>query len=148
MFHNPATTQSGQERVRAGHPDITEYPPSWEIKLGALSPWPVRWRWRHRRQSLWSLAMETSGSRSLRSLSRPWSGTAFCVSCQKKRWILQRESASIALLNLRCDDEAELHSRIEHQPRDVLLGHAGKLMGEHVLKADEPHQNPLVGLLV
>lgn len=40
------------------------------------------------------------------------------------------------------------HSRIEDQPRDVLLGHAGQLVGEDVLEADEPHEDALVGLLV
>ena len=41
-----------------------------------------------------------------------------------------------------------LDSRVKDQPRDVLLGHAGQLVREHVLEADEPHQDPLVGLLV
>lgn len=47
-----------------------------------------------------------------------------------------------------CDDEVRLRSRIKDQPCDVLLGHAGQLVREHVLEADEPHQDPLVGLLV
>jgi len=41
-----------------------------------------------------------------------------------------------------------MDSRIKDQPCDVLLGHTGKLVGEYILKADEPHQDPLVGLLV
>lgn len=44
--------------------------------------------------------------------------------------------------------ECGWHPRIEDQPRDVLLGHAGQLVGEDVLEADEPHEDPLVGLLV
>lgn len=40
------------------------------------------------------------------------------------------------------------YSRVEDQAGDVLLGHAGQLVREDVLKADEPHQDPLVGLLV
>lgn len=40
------------------------------------------------------------------------------------------------------------YSRIKDQPSDVLLGHAGELVREHVLEADEPHQDPLIGLLV
>lgn len=44
--------------------------------------------------------------------------------------------------------EVGSHSRIKDQPCDVLLGHAGQLVGEDVLKAYEPHQDPLVGLLV
>lgn len=73
------TDQSGSENA-----------PSWETE--ALSPWPVRWRWRHKRQSLWSPATETSESRSLRSRGHPWSVTASCASCQKKkkRWIVVR----------------------------------------------------------
>ncbi len=47
-----------------------------------------------------------------------------------------------------CDDEVRFRSRIKDQPCDVLLGHAGQLVREHVLEADEPHQDPLVGLLV
>lgn len=46
------------------------------------------------------------------------------------------------------DDKVQFHSRIKDQPCDVLLGHPGKLVGEHVLEADEPHQDPLIGLLV
>lgn len=42
----------------------------------------------------------------------------------------------------------KMHSRIKDQPRDVLLGHAGQLVREHVLEADEPHQDPLIGLLI
>ena len=41
-----------------------------------------------------------------------------------------------------------VHSRVEHQPGDVLLGHAGQLVGEDVLEAYQPHQDALVGLLV
>lgn len=50
-------------------------------------------------------------------------------------------------LNVMSGDEG-VHSRIEDEPCDVLLGHAGQLMGEHVLEADQPHQDPLIGLLV
>lgn len=39
-------------------------------------------------------------------------------------------------------------SRVEDQACDVLLRHAGQLVGEDVLKADQPHQDPLIGLLV
>lgn len=42
----------------------------------------------------------------------------------------------------------EVSSRVEDQSRDVLLGHAGQLVREDVLEADEPHQDPLIGLLV
>lgn len=42
---------------------------------------------------------------------------------------------------------AGVGSRVEHQPSDVLLGHAGQLVREDVLQADQPHQNLLVGLL-
>lgn len=49
---------------------------------------------------------------------------------------------------LRVRRECGRHSRIEDQPRDVLLGHAGQLVGEDVLEADEPHEDALVGLLV
>lgn len=39
-------------------------------------------------------------------------------------------------------------SRVEDQARDVLLGHAGQLVREDVLKTHKPHQDPLIGLLV
>ena len=38
--------------------------------------------------------------------------------------------------------------RVEDQACDILLGHAGELVGEDVLQAHQPHQDPLVGLLV
>lgn len=40
------------------------------------------------------------------------------------------------------------YSRVKDQACDVLLRHAGQLVREDVLKADEPHQDPLIGLLV
>lgn len=39
------------------------------------------------------------------------------------------------------------HSRVKHQPRDVLFGHAGQLVREDILKTHKPHQDLLVGLL-
>lgn len=46
------------------------------------------------------------------------------------------------------DDKVQLHLRIKDQPRDVLLRHAGQLVRENILEADEPHQDPLIRLLV
>lgn len=67
---------------------------------------------------------------------------------KKKRDELWSEGASTTSPNVISDGEVRLCSRIKDQPCDVLLGHAGQLVREHVLEADEPHQDPLVGLLV
>lgn len=40
------------------------------------------------------------------------------------------------------------YSRVKDQSCDVLFGHSRQLVREDVLEADEPHQDPLIGLLV
>lgn len=38
-------------------------------------------------------------------------------------------------------------SRVEDEPGDILLGHTGQLVREHVLQPHQPHEHLLVGLL-
>lgn len=69
--------------------------------------------------------------------------TASCAS-----WEVRRGDSCSIRLRFRENKSDMSYSRVEDQPCDVLLRHAGQLVGEDVLKADEPHQDPLIGLLV
>lgn len=48
---------------------------------------------------------------------------------------------------LLCVSPKTSHPRVKDEAGDVLLGHAGQLVGEDVLQAHQPHQDLLVGFL-
>lgn len=46
------------------------------------------------------------------------------------------------------NNKSKKYSRVKDQSGYVFLGHTGKLMREDILEANEPHQDPLVRLLI
>mmetsp|Transcript_15954 Transcript_15954/g.41386 ORF Transcript_15954/g.41386 Transcript_15954/m.41386 type:complete len:220 (-) Transcript_15954:197-856(-) len=50
-----------------------------------------------------------------------------------------RDAAHHGVLVLCLDDAHRAVPPVHHQPRDVLLGHVGQLLGEDVLQPDQPH---------